>query len=76
MEEEINMREFEAACQKLNKESATGQDGITAKLTLEIKNEYPDLIFKVVKGCLEGEIEAEEQLERLMVFIPKKPKYC
>ena len=71
MEEEINMREFEAACQKLNKESATGHDGITAKLTLEIKNEIPDLIFKVVKGCLGGEIEAEEQLERLMVFIPK-----
>ena len=37
METEIKEREFEAACQKLNKESATGQDGITAKLIMEIK---------------------------------------
>ena len=37
METEITEREFEAVCQKLNKESTTGQDGITANLIIEIK---------------------------------------
>ena len=71
MEADIKEREFEAACQKLNKASATGHDGITANLIMEIKKEYPELIFKTTIGCLEGEAEAGKHLERLMVFIPK-----